>query len=210
MARMAVGVCAVVVGCVVASSAIADPVFSTGPADLVSGSGREMTAWVQADDFKLTADTMVTGASVQWFTLDRLRNWDRNVQWFVFADNAGAPGSVVATGGALNVLSTFEGRYSYDWYTTSFEFDTPVFVAAGAKYWFGLHFSSDYDRNDLYWADGTSTIMGSSQESLAGLFNNWTAPSGVDRAFQLVPAPGAIGGVGLGLVALARRRRSAI
>ncbi|HRJ49310.1 MAG: hypothetical protein KF787_08170 [Phycisphaeraceae bacterium] len=188
--------------------ASAEPVFSNGPADLASGSGREMSAWIQADDFLLTSDTALTGASVQWFTLGGLGPWDRTIDWYVFSDRQGKPGDLVASGGALNVLSEFDGAAAYSWYTTTFDFDTPVPVFASRRYWFGLHFASDFDRDDLYWADSTEGSMSSTHESLGGSMNNWIDVSGKDRAFSLIPSPGVVPAVGMLALAVIRRGRS--
>ncbi len=192
-----------------ASSAFADPVvFSNGAADIDHGSGREMTAWMQADDFMLSHDTTVTGMAMQWFTLDRLSSWDHTIQWTIFADLAGAPGSVVGQGGALNVLTEFDGARVYDRYTTSFEFDAPVALAAGTKYWLGLHFSANFNRDDLYWADSVDGQLGHSMESLGGTLNNWMDVSGMDRAFSLIPSPGPVGLAACAGLLTARRRQA--
>lgn len=188
--------------------AVAEPVFSNGPADPVSGSGREMSAWIQADDFLLTSDTVLTGASLQWFTLGAgLKPWDRTIDWYVFKDQDGTPGDLLASGGALNVLSEFDGAGTYSWYTTTFDFDTPVPVVASRRYWFGLHFASDFDRDDLYWADSTTGSMSSTHESLGGSMNNWIDVSGKDRAYSLIPAPGTVPAAALLAVAVLRRGR---
>lgn len=190
-----------------ASSALAEPVFSNFPADIQNGSGREMSAWIQADDFHLSADTQLTGASMQWFTQNRLASWDRTLNWYVFADQGGAPGAMIAHGGGLSLLTEFDGSYAYDRYTTSFDFDAPVHLQGGANYWLGLHLSSDYSRDNLYWADAVSGQLASGHESLGGLGNNWANVSGSDRAFSLIPSPSTGALVTVSLLTVSRRRR---
>lgn len=191
-----------------ATCALAQPVFSTGAADTLNGSGREMSAWIQADDFMLSGDTALTGASMQWFTTNRLASWDRSINWFVFEDLAGAPGPLLASGSAVNVLTDSEGRTNYDRYSTSFDFDTSVGVEGGTRYWFGLHMAADFGSNDhLYWADSTTSTFNATYESLGGSMNNWVDVSGSDRAFALVPSPGLVPMLTLAGIVLIRRRR---
>jgi hypothetical protein len=201
-------VCAAAMIACAGTTALAEPVFSNAPADRISGSGHEMTSWLQADDFRLTSDTVLTGAQVEWFTMGGLQNWDHVIEWSIYASGGGMPGHLIASGSGVNVMTTHEGQATFDWYTTTFEFDNPVAMYAGSTYWFGLHFSGDYaSRDDLYWANATSSQLGYSQESMGGTLDNWQNVSNMDRAFALIPAPGASAlAVCTGLVLWRRRR----
>lgn len=207
MARTAFCITALL-ACLAASPAVAGTTFSNGVADIVHGGGREMSAYIQADDFVFSTDTSVTGASLEWFTSGRLASWDHTIRWYIFADASNAPGSLLASGSALNVLSTFDGSTNFDRYSTSFDFDHAVDVSAGGRYWFGLHFSSDFaSRDNLYWADSTSQQMAGTFESQNGTMNNWVDVTGTDRSFTLIPAPTSVALVGVSAIFASRRRR---
>lgn len=205
MARKALASIAVLLAS--SSAALADPVFSNAAADTTSGSGREMTAWMQADDFHITSDTTVTGAAVEWFTLNRLTTWDHALNWYIFSDQGGAPGSLIAQGGGVNLLTEFGGHTNYDRYASTFDLNAPVFLAGGHTYWFGLHFANDFSRHDIYWADAVSSQLSAGMESYQGVMNNWANVSNMDRSFSMVPTPGAVSLAAAGALVLIRRKR---
>lgn len=200
-------VCAASLIACAGGSAQAQAVFSNALADRNNGSGREMTAWIQADDFRLTRDTVLTGASVEWFTLGGLQSWDRTIQWSIYTSGGGKPGVLIASGGAVDVTTTHDGMYNFDRYTTSFRFDAPAAMYAGSTYWFGLHFASDFGRDDLYWADASDAQLSTTREAPGGNTGSWQSVSGLDRAFSLIPAPGSSAlALCTGLVLWRRRR----
>lgn len=193
-----------------ACAASADPIFDNGAPDMLHGSGREMTSWMQADDFVLSAPAQITEASFDWFTTGGLSNWDGSLTWTIFADSgANSPGAMIASGGGLNVLTEWQGSSNFDRYTTSFELNAPVDLAGGTKYWFALHLADDFSqRRDLYWADSASQQLSYSWEALGGLASNWNSTSFSDRSFSFVPAPGAAGLAMVGAALIGRRRRA--
>jgi hypothetical protein len=190
-------------------TAAAEPIIRNGVADLDGGTGREFTRWLQADDFVMPHTTAITGASFEWFTLGGLSSWDRSLNWSIFADDAGSPGALLASGGGVSVLTEHRGSFEFDRFETTFDFDVPISLAGGGRYWFGLHLASDFAvRDDLYWADSTSAFGESTRQSFGGSLDNWADVSGVDRAFMIIPTPGTSAAVALlGVVAIRRRSR---
>jgi hypothetical protein len=80
-------------------------------------------------------------------------------------------------------------------YYTRFDLETPLPLAAGPRYWFGLHLKQSFadDGNYSFWSTTTADFGETSASAEGGDFGDWgLAPD--DEAFRLygpVPEPAA-------------------
>lgn len=184
-------------------------------------SGNDMSAYIQAQDFSLTSATMLNGVRF-WSSEGSPSAYRSSLSWWIYADNGGTPGQVLAAATTSAVTRTDTGRTTeFDGTTYSEflnEFSLPDLSLAAGSYWLGLHNGApdDISGADMFWAptEPNSTTVGHEDFSP---FDGGFAASGGEHAFQLsgvtaVPEPGtaALAAAG-GLLPLAgailRRRR---
>ena len=182
----------------------------------VTTDGNETTQWVQAEDFTLSGAATVGGAGVYIAGFGGIGEWDGNFTYFLFANSSGSPGTVLQTGN-VSVSPVDTGQaWDLDGNIFLFEFDflSPFNATAGTTYWLGIHASSDWDRDEIYWVNTGSNGTIPGHESNGGTFDNWDW-TGPDHAFYLtdgantaVPEPGtwAMMLLGFGAAGLALRR----
>ncbi|MDQ2986721.1 MAG: PEP-CTERM sorting domain-containing protein [Armatimonadota bacterium] len=184
-------------------------IYVNGTPDLAGGN--EMTQWLQAENFTLGANNTV--GAVRFWSIDAPGVViDGNIDWWIFNDAAGAPGSIVASG-TQNTFSRVAtgnvwGGGILDEHVWDFNI-TGTAVTGGTMYWLGLHVNSDYIRDDIYWETGAGGAAPTGMESDGGTMNNWFN-NGNEHAFELyaVPEPSTLIVLGgLAALALARRRR---
>lgn len=192
-------------------------VFQSG--DTGRSGGTEMTALLQAHDFRLTAPASLTGASFYALDLfDNIRGQELNYAFY--SDAAGLPGTLVASGVASSLRLQSLGRqggFGDSEFRVSFRFAEAVDIGAGADYWFGLQFSDGAQGAlNILWVNipQNNTAIGAYFENGA-----WT-PSITEASFALetgaavVPEPASwalmITGFGLTGVGLRRRRGLAV
>jgi hypothetical protein len=166
-------------------------------------SGNETTAWVQADNFSIAGGSTVLGGGVYIGFEGSFADWDGTFDYFFFADAAGSPGGQLASGSAAPVTSdTGIPTCCGNAILFQFNLNDPFIAAAGTTYWLGIHLSTNFDRDEIYWL---TNALGNGNESNGGTFNNWFN-NGQDRAFYLtdaaeIPEPATVSLLGLGLLA---------
>jgi hypothetical protein len=182
-------------------------VFDNGE-PLIYGYGNGILDRIHAEDFELTQDAILTKG--HFWTLEGVI-WDGTLEYFIFDDDNGTPGTVISFGDGQSVVKNATGRITpgADEYEYSFEFETPIDLDAGKTYWFGLHMDADYAGNSygITWSDSVAGLGYTCYESLGGTLDNWV-DSGIHRAFYLeaVPEPATLSLFSLGVLALIRKR----
>jgi len=176
--------------------------------------GNECTEWLQADNFQLASPATI-GAAEFWTGEDG--PWDGTLNWWIFNNDAGQPGSILASGAGAGVTKVATGtqllfgvEYKYD-----FSLAGVPTLAAGTTYWFGIHLSSDWNRDEIYW-ETTAPTSGNGHESDGGTMDNW-GNNGLEHAFNLsgvssVPdacSTAMLLGLALTFLGVARRRGKA-
>jgi hypothetical protein len=150
--------------------------------------GNEFCQWLQAEDFVLANDGTVGGASFGVLTFGGIAMWDGTVEWSIYADAGGTPGSLIASGNGTNISMTFDQNAGFDFYDCTMDLDSPTALSAGTTYWFGLHMNNNacLSRDDMYWSttnpNGTTTGNEANNCGTAW-FNN-----GQEHSFQLLGA----------------------
>ncbi|MDY7107080.1 MAG: choice-of-anchor R domain-containing protein [Planctomycetota bacterium] len=186
----------------------AGELYDNGPPTYADGN--EMTQWTQAEDFMLDAGYTLGSVKFSMLTFNELINWDGSLDWWIYTDAGGSPGSIYASGSAQNVNPVFDQTVgSWDFYDFTFDFGGGgVAVDANTTYWLALHAAADWSaRDDLYWSASAAngSLIGHEDYMNQG---NW-ASNGNQHSFQLyeIPAPGALALLGLAGLAGTRRRR---
>jgi hypothetical protein len=200
-----------------ASAASASIVYNNGGPNAVNGN--ETVEWVQSEDFTLGANTALTGAGV-YLASERDINtaWDGGFQYYIFDDNSGNPGNVLASGSVSPTVSDSGQPWCCggDAFLFAFNFNGAFNAAAGTTYHLGIHAGApgNFNRDEVYWVTTAVNGTGRGVESEGGTFDNW-ANNGAEHAFYLtsggVPEPATwalmIGGMGLAGASLRMRRR---
>ena len=180
-------------------------------------SGNETTAWWQAEDFSFANDTTVTGAGVY---LGGSQFWDGTFQYIIFANSGGLPGAALASGSANPTVSDSGVAWCCGGNAHLFEFNFGgAFNAmAGETYFLGIHASTDYARDEVYWVTTAPNATSRGVESLGGTFDNWVG-NNQEHAFFLIdgtggavpePATWALLILGFGALGGAMRRQTSL
>jgi hypothetical protein len=148
-------------------------IFDAGAPNL--DDGKEMTFWVQADDFILGSDATLTG--VNFWTIESGTTWDGTLDYYIFSDNNGQPASSpLFSGSGTNITRTATGNSAYGYleYAYGFDLATPQALTGGTRYWLGLHLAADFNNQDyIYWVTTGGNFGLTSQASQEGTFDNW-------------------------------------
>jgi hypothetical protein len=198
-----------------ATAASAGVVYDGGSPNAVSGN--EATAWIQTENFNLGTATSITGANIYIGGLGGIGSWSGVVNYYLYSDSLGNPGTLLASGAGANVVATDTGSVwccDGDAYKVSFNFASAFGAAANTEYHFGIHLADSFDYSSIYWVTTYSTASNGGIESDQGTQDNWYS-NGQQHAFELtaaVPEPSTwamliLGFAGVGFMAYRRRNQ---
>ena len=181
-----------------------------------------LSTYVGADDFELSSEVLtVNGASVDlWVnstTFDFSSPDFGGMNWWIFGDNSGDPGAIIANGTSQNPLATHVETHSsgVEFWDLYFDLGTDVSLAANTTYWFGMGLTNTSD--PISWSNSVLSGVNNAESLVAALPSfNWTHSTngGNDLAFELhgtvVPVPGAflLGMLGLSVAGVKLRKFS--
>src|SRR5690348_11111858 len=77
----------------------ASVVYTNGTLD--SSNGNEMTQWIQANSFSFGSTTTVTNVTFDVLQSDSIGIYAGDITYILYADNAGAPGTQLASGDVI-------------------------------------------------------------------------------------------------------------
>jgi hypothetical protein len=171
----------------ISPTADSEIIFNNGSPSLTTA--RETTAWIQAEDFILNQST--TLKNIKFWTLEPDDAvWDGTIRYSIFDNINDKPDTAAfATGAGVEIKKEATGRTLYDSYKEfaySFDLDKPVSLSADRKYWLGLHLSSNFDIDKIYWQATDSGFGINGKSAYLGNLDDWSRNSeGVERAFEL-------------------------
>jgi hypothetical protein len=104
----------------------------------------EITGYIEADDFTLSAAATWTGLFFWDLESPGGLGYQGEIDWILYYDAGGKPGAIFATGAAKGeqVTRTFlQGNVAghYDQYSNSMIISPGVTLSAGTTYWLALH-----------------------------------------------------------------------
>ncbi|MEG3438806.1 PEP-CTERM sorting domain-containing protein [Pannus brasiliensis CCIBt3594] len=189
-------------------------------------SSYNISNFAQADDFTLTKAARLTDFTF-WasYPSGNSSNLSDNIGWAIFNNNAGAVGSLIASGTDTSVTKTVTGvntALGDPIIRVDGDFGGTISLAAGT-YWISFRdgaWGSFWDGTDAFWTGVSPSIVGNPARSDSNE-RNPTFPTSVDRSYNfrlfdnfvpppIVPEPGTIAGLlAVGVVGAFARVRKA-
>jgi hypothetical protein len=176
-----------------------------------------------ADDFTLGSSQSFDSVRV-WLTdaaapNNLLNAFSGTLSWRIYDNNAGMPGTSIASGTTSTVGLTDTGTNVFGFRIFQADFSIPTQSLGAGTYWFrikenGLNAASD--GTNLFWLNSASSTGFATQASAVINPTAWATASSINRAFQFystvsasAPEPGTLAFLTLGgtLVLVKRRRR---
>jgi PEP-CTERM motif len=147
--------------------------------------GNEMSAFVQAEDFAFSSSTFFNGITF-WSAEVSPFVGTVAVDWTVFTDASGTPGSALFSGTSNSARSFLGFDVFGDEVWQNDLIISNVTVGPGT-FWLGLHQGADFNDRAFYWAttDPTATATGHEQFGGTGPFSD----NFQEHAFELTATP---------------------
>jgi len=179
---------------IMTANEVLDVIFDGGAPNGINAN--EVTGWVQAEDFVLEDDVLLT--DFHFWTVET-GTWDGTVEFFLFEDDGGQPAAApFASGTILEADLTKEATGNLVLESPEFQYwidlETPIELEAGITYWFGLHLSNDFDIDSIFWEHTSEEIGLTAWESSGGTFDNWFSQSLRFAFFLTGHPPEVVGG----------------
>lgn len=170
----------------VASPALADVLHDNGG---FTGVANTFQLHMPVDDFMLSSDALLTGASLYAYRSMRDFRSEGALDYAIFSSSSGLPGAVVASGPTTSFVQTavFDfGNPYFHVYQFDIEFAAPVPVQADQTYWFGAQLKrQNYYEDEWYWTFADEVRGASSLTSSLDGSAGWANHFNKDRAFYL-------------------------
>src|SRR5262249_34825707 len=177
----------------------ADVVYDNGPPDPTMGN--EMTHWIQAESFSLTASNVIN--AVRFWDNQLSGAYNGSIYYAFAADSAGSPGAVLTSDTISTVTRTNTGLTFGAFTTFQNDFTIPALTLAAGNYWLELHNGplTHQTSDGFYWSGSTAGTPPPGHELIAPFTGPWVS-NGTEHAFQLlnnapVPEPSALALLGL-------------
>lgn len=203
--------------CAIAGTGHAAVVYDNGAPNLVSGTA--MGNFIQAEDFMLPADTLIT--DVHFWSVEAVNTFSGSIDYAFYTDNGGSPNlgapAVEGFAAGTSLTRTATGNSLFNLYNEfSYNFNvTPFIAGAGVRYWLGLH--NGPLTNDavqfFFWESAAANATISGKEDILPPAGDGWINNEQEHAFELtgvavtVPEPTTLTLLGLGLASLGFSRR---
>jgi hypothetical protein len=178
-------------------------------AHIFGTAGVSMTDHLPANNFTLEADAVI--GSIRFWTVELPGAvWDGSAQWFLFFDDGGKPGGIIAEGQGSPTKTFVQTEGSWNLY--QYDFDIADFGATGGEvYWLGLHVNQFFNNTEVIaWADGPNFDWNApgGWTCLNGNFEwEYTGHEGAFQIYGTAPEPGSLLALGAMSLSLLRKRR---
>jgi hypothetical protein len=170
---------------VVAHESGAAVVFDNG--GTTYGYGIEMSAYEQADDFKLTSAYSLTGArfwTIEGYGIRQTKfPFDGHIDYAFYPSVNGAPGATKVAGGVGQAVARTDTGLKDRFYGTlegfeySFDFEAPFLPVPGQTYFLGLHLLGSYpsisEHAEAYWSTSIGALQLSTSHGRPGGAGAW-------------------------------------
>lgn len=148
---------------------------------------------IAADDFSLAAGAELDQVVFWTREYPGLFEWTGVVNYFVFADDEGLPGTLVASGPDAEFVKIRDAQYDPPCCTEVFKYTVEVTpavpLAAGVVYWLGFNLPSSggFSNSEGYWAATDPNVFGS--DAIVLREDGSHSRAFFDLAFQLLSLP---------------------
>jgi PEP-CTERM motif len=193
---------------IVATTCQATVVYSAPPDHL---NGSDMNNTLVADTFTLPSPVEIYGVRF-WAVQDDITSYTGSIDWALYSDASGMPGSVLASGTSTpDAVATGVQVVGLNEFV--YEFPIDVVLSGSVPYWLALHNgpTSTIPANDMFWETSNANSGISQTMDLSAPGQPWV-DNFTSLAFELeAPEPGTWVLVASGLLGgfLIRRRRAA-